>query len=169
MTILCGWASQSEKGTINGKKGDQTGKEVKIGNYYNFGQDKIIRFRNSARGKKAAKAQKAFCENDNIGYGQADRTSLFNQCRKLKWDINRIKEIPKCNCDCSELCVCSINMAYGKEVLNSYCTTHSFYKETVKKHPRNFRCVKVNCMKKAGDMPLKAGKHIIMVLESEKK
>ena len=54
--MLCGWASQSEKRTANGKKGDQTGKEVRTGNYYNFGQSEIIRFRNSRRGKKAAKA-----------------------------------------------------------------------------------------------------------------
>ena len=42
MSILCGWASQSEKGTINGKKGDQTGKEVKIGNYVTIGQNCVI-------------------------------------------------------------------------------------------------------------------------------
>ena len=29
MAVLCGWASQSEKRTVNGRKGDQTGKEVK--------------------------------------------------------------------------------------------------------------------------------------------
>ena len=77
--MLCGWASQSEKRTANGKKGDQTGREVRTGNYYNFGQSEIIRFKNSRRGKKAAKAMKAFCNNDNIGYGQTDRTSLYLQ------------------------------------------------------------------------------------------
>ena len=45
MSVLCGWASTSEKGTKNGVKGDQTGKEVKTGAYYNFGQNQVIRFK----------------------------------------------------------------------------------------------------------------------------
>ena len=30
---LFAWASISENGTVNGKKGDQTGNEVKVGKY----------------------------------------------------------------------------------------------------------------------------------------
>ena len=165
--MLCGWASQSEKRTANGKKGDQTGKEVRTGNYYNFGQSEIIRFKNSHRGKKAAKAMKAFCKNDNIGYGQTDRTSLYLQCRKIGWNISKIPHISKCNCDCSEICACAINMAYGKEIIPSYATTHSFKALTAIQRKKNFKIVGTNVKKKAGDMPLAAGHHIIMVIEGE--
>lgn len=165
--MLCGWASQSEKGTANGKKGDQTRKEVRTGNYYNFGQSEIIRFKNSRRGKKAAKAMKAFCKNENIGYGQTDRTSLYLQCRKIGWKISRIAHISKCNCDCSEICACAINMAYGKEIIPSYATTHSFKALTAIQRKKNFKIVGTNVRKKAGDMPLAAGHHIIMVIEGE--
>lgn len=34
MSVLIGHASISENGTINGKKGDQTGKEVCVRNFY---------------------------------------------------------------------------------------------------------------------------------------
>ena len=165
--MLCGWASQSEKITANGKKGDQTGKEVRTGNYYNFGQSEIIRFKNSHRGKKAAKAMKAFCKNNNIGYGQTDRTSLYLQCRKIGWKISKIANISKCNCDCSEICACAINMAYGKEIIPSYATTHSFKSLTAIQRKKNFKIVGTNVRKKAGDMPLAAGHHIIMVIEGE--
>ena len=39
MAVLCAWASANEYGkTTGGKAGDQTGKEVKCGNIYNFGR-----------------------------------------------------------------------------------------------------------------------------------
>ena len=80
MSVICGWASQSEKRTANGKKGDQTGKEVKTGYYYNFGQTGIIRMKNVSKRRKAAKAMLAMCQNNNIGYGQTDRISLYKEC-----------------------------------------------------------------------------------------
>ena len=42
MAVLCAWASANEYGkTTGGKAGDQTGKEVKCGNIYNFGQTRV--------------------------------------------------------------------------------------------------------------------------------
>ena len=39
MGTLCGWASIDEKGkATGGQKGDQTGREVRTGNWYNFGR-----------------------------------------------------------------------------------------------------------------------------------
>ena len=57
--MLCGWASIDEHGhTRNGKAGDQTGREVKTGNWYDFGQNVIIRFKNRDKAKKEAKIAK---------------------------------------------------------------------------------------------------------------
>lgn len=162
---LCGWASQSEKRTVNGKKGDQTGKEVRLGYYYDFGQTKIIRFKSKARGKKAGHAMIAMCKNENIGYGQSDRTSLFTQCRAIGWNLKKISQIKKCNCDCSEICACAINFAYGKEIVPSYATTRSLKGLTVATHPKKFKTASVNGKKQAGDMPILAGKHVIMIVE----
>ena len=65
MKNLFAWASIGENGRGNGgKKGDQTGKEVKVGNYYDFGQNKVIRFKNPLRGRKMAEIAK-FVANDN--------------------------------------------------------------------------------------------------------
>jgi hypothetical protein len=152
---------------VNGKKGDQTGREVKIGSYYDFGQNVVIRFKNLGKRKIAAKAMKKMCGNNNIGYGQSDRTSLYSQCQKIKWDVNKIDQISLCNCDCSEVCGCAINFAFGKEIVPSCITTATFEQYTTGKYPNKFKKVKDTSAStlKLGDMPLKAGKHIIMVVE----
>lgn len=53
---LFAWASIGKVG--GDLAGDQTGKEVKISEYYDFGQKWVIRFRSKKRGQKAASAAK---------------------------------------------------------------------------------------------------------------
>ena len=171
--MLCAWASISEKGTANGIKGDQTKKEVKIGNYYNFGQNEFLRPKDAEVGKKMAIAAARIAENDYIGYGQIDRNTAYNEFCKIKWDINRIKEIKvKCNIDCSELALCAVNFALGYAALPHTLYTGNIkvvllaLKNKEKKHV--FDCLKNLKEKdlKAGDLPLKAGHHIIVVIGS---
>ena len=166
MTNLFAWASIGENGkATGGKKGDQTKKEVKVAPYYEFGQTWVIRFRSTSRGKKAGKAAKLLAENDNIGYNQADRISLFNECERINWDMNRISEIRPCNCDCSELVVCSVNFAYGKKKLGCYYTTKSLPTicNTFKTNfIRKDSAIKTKKFKK-GDMVGKSGHVIINV------
>lgn len=166
MVNLFAWASIGENGkAIGGKKGDQTKKEVKVAPYYNFGQTFVIRFRNTKRGKLAGKAAKLLAQNDNVGYAQDDRVSLYNECERINWDIERINEIRKCNCDCSLLIVCAINFAYGKRKLLSSHTTHSL-PSICKTYKTNFKRVD-NVLKtkkfKKGDMVGKSGHVIINV------
>lgn len=171
--MLCAWASISEKGTANGIKGDQTRKEIKIGNYYNFGQNEFLRPKDAEVGKRMAIAAARIAENDYIGYGQIDRNTAYNEFCKINWDINRIKEIKvKCNIDCSELALCAVNFALGYAALPHTLYTGNIkvvllaLKNKEKKHV--FDCLKNLKEKdlKAGDLPLKAGHHIIVVIGS---
>lgn len=168
MENLFAWASIGENGkATGGKKGDQTKKEVKVAPYYNFGQTWVIRFRNTKRGKLAGKAAKLLANNDNIGYnqGQGERVSLYNECERINWDIERINEIRKCNCDCSLLAVCVVNFAYGKRKLSSGYTTHilpSICKSCSKNFKRADNSLKTKKFKK-GDMVGKSGHVIINV------
>lgn len=166
MTNLFAWASIGENGkATGGKKGDQTGKEVKVAPYYEFGQTWVIRFKNKSRGKKAGKAAKLLAENNNIGYNQSDRGSLYSECKKINWDIGRIDEIRKCNCDCSLLAVCAINFAYGKAKIDSGNTTYTL-PELCEKYAANFKradkAIKTMRFKK-GDLVGKTGHVIINV------
>ena len=160
-------AGISENGTVNGQKGDQTKREVRVRPRYNFGQDTIIRFKYSKRKKASAIAFK-LANNDRIGYGQSNRTTLWDECVKIGWNYKRISEIGLCNCDCSMLIICIINFVYGKKVI-PICYTGNL-ENFCKKHPGKFKILKTQYIPdsnliKIADIELKAYKHTTIVVE----
>lgn len=100
MSVRIGHASISEKGTINGAKGDSTGKEVCIRDWYSKPWDYVAIHPDAGVRERHAKAVEAGCKNDNIGYGQNDRNTLNTEAKKVDYDLSKIKV--KCNTDCSE-------------------------------------------------------------------
>lgn len=167
---LFAWASISENGTVNGKAGDQTGSELKVGPYYDFGQDRVIRIKSLLTRRKCAKIAKKICNSRFCGYSQNDRMSLYCICKKHDWNYDEIVKLidsgkfPKCNTDCSALASVCINIAFGKEIIPC-CTTRSIEEFTATKHPDKFKVISVAKAKSKwykADMPLKAGKHIII-------
>lgn len=163
---LFAWASISEKGTVNGTPGDQTGSEVKIGNYYYFGQDLVVRFKSVLRGRKAAEIAKKLANNKAIGYGQSDRAGLFNLAKKCNWEFDvllKALNAKKVNVDCSSFCATVINLAFGREIVGCF-TTSTMVSAC---YPTNkFKVLKLEGVKEIkwhkGDMPLKAGRHVII-------
>ncbi len=100
VSVRIGHASISENGTVNGKKGDQTGKEVCIRAWYSKPWDYMAIHPDAAVREKHAQAVEAACTNENIGYGQGDRNSLNALAKTVGYDLSRVG---KCNCDCSSL------------------------------------------------------------------
>lgn len=101
MAVLIGHASISENGTINGAKGDSTGKEVCTRNWYNKPWDYMAIHPDPDVRERHARAIEQACANNNIGYGQNDRNTLNTQAKAVGYDLSKIKT--KCNCDCSSL------------------------------------------------------------------
>lgn len=100
--IKCAWASLDSKGGISGDAaGNQNGKELRIGNWYKFGQTSVYRFIDRTKAVKFAELMKDACNNMNIGYDQNQRTSLFFSAQRKNFDMKSITE--KCECDCSSL------------------------------------------------------------------
>ena len=160
-------AGISENGTVNGKKGDQNKREVRVRPRYDFGQDTIIRFHKTKR-NLAKRVALALAKNENIGYGQLNRTTLWDECVKIGWEYKRIKEIGLCNCDCSMLIICIINFVYAKKVI-PICYTGNL-ENFCKKHPDKFTILKTKYLPdsrliKMGDIELKAYKHTTIVVE----
>ena len=89
----------SETNSKNGKKGDQTKKEVTISDYYNhkLGWYTLRSYRPELS-RLIQKYALLLANNENIGYSQSDRLSLLNELSQNNWDITKIKP---CNCDCS--------------------------------------------------------------------
>lgn len=108
-TVTIGHASISEHGTINGTKGDQTGKEVCKRSWYSKPWTVVIRPKNTKDAEKIAKAMEQACANNKIGYGQSDRTTLYTQASKAGWNLSAIKTA--CNTDCSALVSVCVNAA----------------------------------------------------------
>lgn len=101
MAVLIGHASISEKGTIEGAKGDSTGKEVCTRAWYSKPWGYMAIHPDPAVRERHAQAVEEACANNVIGYGQSDRNTLNAQAKKVDYDLSRIKT--KCNCDCSSL------------------------------------------------------------------
>lgn len=109
-------ASKDENGRyINGKAGDQTGSELNIRTWYNRPWDTVLRPISIDLGKQIARVAQILIKSNRIGYDQYQRTTAYDQCSKINWDINRINEIELCECDCSSLIAvilrfCGINI-----------------------------------------------------------
>ncbi len=171
MVNLFAWASIGENGkAVGGKKGDQTGKEVRVAPYYYFGQDKCIRLRNPTRQKKVAEVAKYLALCGYVGYAQDTRTSLHKACKSYNWDWDKIRIaicngfFPNCNTDCSGFYAVCVNIAYGKEKLPSDSTTRNLVRRCTVSNKVNFKLTKHFPPKKwkKGDAPIKEGKHIII-------
>lgn len=118
MAVLCAWASANEYGkTTGGKSGDQTGREVKCGNIYNFGQTRVYRCADRKYAVKIGAAAKAIALNNNFGYCQGHRTTSYNALKNVNWIVANVKT--PVEIDCSELAACAVNVAYGKPVISS--------------------------------------------------
>lgn len=100
MPIRIGHASLSETGSINGAKGDQTGREVRLDYWYNGGWKFCLRPKRADVAERSARFCETICKNDNVGYGQNDRNSLRTEIKKIGF-ANAANLSVKCNTDCS--------------------------------------------------------------------
>lgn len=113
MTVMIGNARISEFGTINGNKGDQTGREVMLQPWTSGGVwSYVFRPKSEAVAEKIAAAMIAACNNANIGYSQRDRISLYTKAAANGFKLGKVA---KCNCDCSSLVAVCV-MAAGIKV-----------------------------------------------------
>lgn len=95
-------AGISENGTVNGVKGDSTGKEVCIRDYYvyKYGWDYVLRPSADIADKVARNAE-IVAKRNKAGYSQPDRNSLHTEAQRVGYDLDKIVNL--CNCDCSSL------------------------------------------------------------------
>lgn len=160
------WASIDENGRAQGgKAGDQTGREVLVGNYYDFGQDCVIRFKSVTKGRKCGKIARKLANVEAIGYDQSQRYTLWNLAKLSGWNYkDLIKMLKKQNveCDCSSFASVCINLAYGRALV-PISTTATIWNNC--KATGKFERLTVQNAKKKwhkGDMPVKAYNHIII-------
>ena len=103
---MIGHACKNENGTYQqGQAGDQTKVEIYIRTWYNRPWNVIIRAKNKDMREKLAQAMEMACKNDDIGYSQFTRNTLWNDVKNNSF--NPSKTTKAVNTDCSALvCVC---------------------------------------------------------------
>lgn len=164
------YASIDEKGKAKGgKKGDQTGKELKIRSPYDFGQDSVLRFKNRTLAKKAQCIILHIVKSRQCGYNQLERSTLFALAKSCKWDFEKFKKKlakNKVNCDCSALIATVINLTFGVQKVPCFTTGTMF--ESYKKYLEDdfeYLIFSLTTKFKIGDILYKSYRHTVMVVK----
>lgn len=122
MAVKIGHASIDENGNArNGKAGDQNAKEVKISNYYVHSKGWVVlRCNDDAKREKIAEAMEKACKNNDIGYDQNQRDTLWNNVKGSGYDPS--KTTKKVETDCSALVRVCIAYAFGSDKVGNIRT-----------------------------------------------
>lgn len=163
--IRIGHASISEKNTINGKKGDSTGKEVCVRTWYSKPWDFVAVHPDETVREKHAKAVEEACANGCIGYGQNDRNSLNDEAKKVNYALSKIKV--KCNCDCSSLQnVCAVASGAVSSYVGWRTSTMKAYLEKAGYIILTGDCANKSEYAVRGAIYVKSGKHTVCALDN---
>lgn len=167
MTVRIGHAVMDERGKARGgKPGDNTGREVVIGNWYDEGWNVVLRPKDSAVAEKIAVAMEQTCLNDAIGYNQGNRTTLYREAVKHDFKLNEIKQL--CECDCSSLVSVCVNAAgvnvskdiYTGNMVKALLATGTFEKLTEQKYLSSSDYLQ------RGDILVHEGSHTAVALDN---
>ncbi len=102
MAVKIGNASISENGTIRGKAGDQTGKEVVTRSWYKHSKGWVtLRCLVPGMAEYIAEAMEKACANPDIGYNQYENGTLWENVKVNGYDPS--KTTKKVNTDCARL------------------------------------------------------------------
>lgn len=169
MAVKIGHASLDEHGKITGgAAGDQTGKEIRIQNWYNKGWNVLLRPIDPVMAEAMAQSMEAACRNDNAGYDQGGRNSGNARAKEVGYDLSKINT--PCEFDCSSLMHAvaiagGANLDYGsnglttRDMVDAFMATGQFERLTDSKYLTSDKFVK------RGDVLVKEGSHTAMVLE----
>lgn len=109
MAVRIGHARIDERGKASGGAlGDNNGKEVMISDWYNKPWTAVFRAKDASVAEKIAKTMEAACANNNIGYDQSNRTSLYQLAKANGWNV---AAVGLCETDCSALVSVCVNAA----------------------------------------------------------
>ena len=121
MAVKIGHARGSEYGTITGNAGDNNGKEVSVTDWYLHKSGWVVlRCKDPAKRELIARAMEKACANNDIGYDQYQRNTLFNNVKDKGFDPSKTSK--KVEADCSSLVRVCIAYAYGKDLVGNIRT-----------------------------------------------
>lgn len=173
MSVLIGHASIDENGKASGgKAGNQTKKELYTRNWYKKPWSVLLRPKDVTMAEKIAIACEQACANQNIGYDQGQRNTLYTQAKAVNFDLSKITT--PCECDCSSLaCICAIaagapaDKLYVGGNMGTTRTMRSYFKNTgMFEILTDSKYLTVSDYLKRGDIVVNEGSHTFIVLSN---
>ena len=172
-----GHASISENNSKYGVAGDSTGKEVCVVNNYDISRIKpyiVLRPKTDLLAVTSAAACLKGCINDNIGYSQSNRNTLYTRAKELNSDLTKVDLLTiltKCNTDCSAfMTVCALvggaKIDYGSNAPTTSTMRARFKQSGYYEVLTDAKYTNSADYLKCGDILVKEGYHTIMVLEN---
>lgn len=155
----------SETGSTDGKRGDQTGKEVRLQEWYLSGKkwDLVLRCKDERNRILIAEDAIAGARNAHLGYSQPDRYSAYDIVKSLGYDLTLLDK--DANCDCSQLATIASNFAgyaiprdtYTGNMRSRYSATKGFKILTAAKYTSYYNKLV------PGDVLVREGHHAAIV------
>ena len=99
MTKVSNCGGDEHRGISGGQAGDQTGTEWYVRDWYDFGQDMVLRHPEQKVRQLIASMATEAAENDNIGYDQSQRETFFERLARVNYIPSHIAFV--CEADCS--------------------------------------------------------------------
>lgn len=174
-SVMIGSSSKDERGEYRGgQAGDQTGKEVYILNWYYQNWNVVLRPTTNELAEKIACAMEAACDNNNIGYDQLERNTLYTYAKQVGLDMSKITT--PCECDCSSLvsicCICAgLPEAYFY-VGGNMCTTRNLRQACLNTNQftvlTDSKYLTQKDYLKRGDIILNESQHVVICLADGK-
>ena len=166
-----GHASISENNSKYGEAGDSTGKEVCTVNNYDISRIQpyiVLRPKSDLLAEASAIACEAGCLNNNIGYSQSTRNTLYNLAKKINFALSLVGS---CNTDCSAfMAVCAIaggaDIEYGSNGPTTSTMRAKFRQSGDYEVLTSAEYTNSADLLKRGDILVKEGHHTIMVLKN---
>ncbi len=171
--VKIGHASHDERGKYTGgRPGDQDGTEVQIVNWYNQNWNYVLRPKTQALAERIARACESGCNNDNIGYSQSARNTIYIEALKVGLDLSKITT--PCNCDCSSfVSTCCIIAGLPESIFyqgGNMRTTYTLVAAAQQTGQfivyTNNNYTKSKDLLKRGDIILNSNQHVAIVLSN---
>ena len=103
MAVRICHATHDERNKYHGGEAGNQGSELATRLWYSRPWDTVLRANDALLALKIAEIAEKLVSCKKIGYDQYQRTTLWNECEKIGWNINRLNDIAPCECDCSSL------------------------------------------------------------------
>ena len=171
--VKIGHASHDERGKyVGGKAGDQDGTEVQIVNWYNQNWNYVLRPKTQPLAERIARACEGGCNNNNIGYNQAARNTIYIEALKVGLDLSKITT--PCDCDCSSfVSTCCIIAGLPASIFypnGNMCTTYTLAQAAQQSGQftlfTNNNYTRDKSLLKRGDILLNSNQHTAIVLSN---